>query len=115
MPIQHLDKIAVADYIQADIIGRRDIGNSPLPKLAFDNEKHDHPCPNDNCSGTATSFQYNLAAAAGFDEVVYEWNPDLDRLYIKGTACPQCKLAHINLHENSPDHPGETIRADDGD
>lgn len=114
MTIQHITKEKLADYVERDLTGASRLSSSPIPMLAFDNERRELACPVDECSCEIVDARFNLAAAAGYDEVVYEWNPDLERLYVKAKGCSNCGFLHIVLHENGLDSDGDVIRHTDG-
>lgn len=88
--------------------------SSWLPRLAFDNDTAEYACDNCGQDRDEIHFQYNIGCAAGTDEVVFDWNVDLERVYLQGYVCRNCGSAHIELYESSPENDGEVITERDG-
>lgn len=84
-----------------------------LPRLAFDNESGEVMCPECDTE-KEVRFQFNIANAAGFDEVIFEWDVDLERLYLTGHVCAGCGDSEVRLHEKSPENEGEVVFEKDG-
>lgn len=111
-------------YVTKDEIGeeivkihRQDRWNwdkSFLPRLAFDNDTAEYDCDNCGQDRTEIHFQYNIACASGTDEVVFDWDVDLERIYLTGYVCENCGNGEVKLHENSPDNSGDIIYEDSG-
>lgn len=83
--------------------------NTYLPLLAFNNEEQTINC--ENCENrNATAFKYNASAYAGTDTVVFRWEPDLNRLVVRGHYCNEC-----NWHEIYFKYPkiGDSQREND--
>ena len=84
---------------------------SRLPRLAFDCDEQPIIC--EGCgSRDSIAFRYNSAAAAGSDAVVFEWEPDLYRILVRGYNCYDCDWHRIvfeypviegSHRENNPD------------
>lgn len=88
--------------------------DSFIPRLAFDNDTAEFDCDNCGQDKKEIHFQYNISCAAGFDEVIFDWNVDLERLYLTGYVCENCRNSKILLHEESSNNPGEVIYEFDG-
>lgn len=106
--VKYVTKEDIAQDLTDIILNDDSFEGSSMPILAFDNNELNLGCP--FCEHkTQRQFQYNIACSAGFDEVVFDWNVDLERLYIIGHMCTFCGEAEVYLHEQSPENDGDLI------
>lgn len=106
--VKYVTKEDIAEDLEDILLRDGSFEGSSMPILAFDNEEETLGCP--ECEQKEQqNFQYNIACAAGFDEVIFDWNVDLERLYIVGRFCTFCGEAEVYLHEQSPENEGELI------
>jgi len=66
-----------------------------LPLLAFDNETRNIKCSNCDSINKAKSFRYNASASSGYDSVIFDWEPNLNRLIVRGDVCYDCDRHNI--------------------
>lgn len=106
--VDYVTKDDIATDLTDIILNGESFEGSSMPLLAFDNEEETLGCP--HCEKTdQLNFQYNVASSAGFDQVIFDWNVDLERLYLTGHFCKFCGEAEVYLHEQSPENEGELI------
>lgn len=105
--VRHFEKEEIANRVLKDGAGygsKGEIGPG-VPILAFDNEKQKNDCP--NCDAEAIMFKRNVAEASGSETAIFDWNPDLEQFFVRGTVCPIC-----DYHEVYVD--GELVKEGDG-
>lgn len=105
---KHASKDEVAEEVVEIIAGRKIGSVSWLPVLSpFSSERvvNCEICGLDE----RVYFERAIASHAGMDEVVFEWNRDLDRIELEGFACRNCWAARVTVYEDESSEEGEVI------
>lgn len=108
--VKYVTKTELASQIRKILLedSSLDKRRSFIPFLASDNQTATYEC--ETCSHKKkVKFKFNIATAAGTDRVIFDWNLDLERLYLTGYVCRNCENSEIKLHENSVENDPEII------